>query len=44
MLAGADHELKLKSTGPKTAFDPARPLSPQVAPAIESFLNALRWP
>ena len=44
MVAGADHDLKLKPTGPKSAIEQARPLSPQVAAAIESFLNSLRWP
>jgi alpha-beta hydrolase superfamily lysophospholipase len=45
MLAGADHELKLKpAAGAKTVIGEARPLSPQVAAAIETFLNSLRWP
>ena len=44
MLAGADHDLKLRPTGPKSVVEQARPLSPQVVPAIESFLNSLRWP
>ena len=45
MVAGADHDLKIKppATG-KGAIDPGRLLSPQVATAIQTFLDALRWP
>jgi alpha-beta hydrolase superfamily lysophospholipase len=45
MVAGADHDLKVKpaSTG-KGAIDQGRLLSPQVASAIQSFLDTLRWP
>ena len=45
MVAGADHDLKLKSAASgKSAIAQARPLSPQVAPAIATFLDSLRWP
>jgi alpha-beta hydrolase superfamily lysophospholipase len=45
MIAGADHDLKVRPpAGAKTAGYDAWPLSPQVAAAIESFLNSLRWP
>lgn len=44
MLAGADHDLKIKPSGPKSVIDQARPLSPEVAGAIQGFLNSLRWP
>ena len=45
MVAGADHDLKIKtaSTG-KAAAGEVRPLSPQVATSIQSFLDSLRWP
>jgi len=45
MVPGADHDLKIKtsSTG-KTTIAEARPLSPQVATAIQTFLDSLRWP
>ncbi len=45
MLAGADHDLKIRpAAAPKGGADQVRTLSPQVVPAIETFLNALRWP
>jgi alpha-beta hydrolase superfamily lysophospholipase len=45
MVAGADHDLKVRAAGNgKAAIDRARPLSPQVATAIQSFLDSLRWP
>lgn len=44
MIAGADHDLKIKPTGPKSGADPAKALSPQVAVAIKTFLDSLRWP
>lgn len=45
MVAGADHDLKIKTSGPgKTADAKDHALSPQVATAIQTFLDSLRWP
>ena len=46
MVSGADHDLKIKAaTTSKTGVDEnPHPLSPQVAPAIQTFLDSLRWP
>jgi pimeloyl-ACP methyl ester carboxylesterase len=41
MLPGADHDLKIKAADSKS--DKPRPLSPQVAPAIDTFLDSLHW-
>jgi uncharacterized protein len=45
MVPGADHDLKIKavSRGKDDTDDP-HPLSPQVAAAIQTFLDSLRWP
>jgi len=42
MIAGGDHDLKVRPTS--GAKDQARLLSPQVATAIQTFLDSLRWP
>ena len=42
MLSGADHDLKIKAADSKA--DQPRPLSPQVASSIQTFLESLRWP
>ena len=42
MLPGADHDLKIKAADSKS--DHPRPLSPQVASSIQTFLESLRWP
>jgi len=42
MISGADHDLKLKAADSKA--DQPRPLSPQVASSIQTFLESLRWP
>jgi pimeloyl-ACP methyl ester carboxylesterase len=42
MLSGADHDLKIKAANGKA--DQPRPLSPQVASSIQTFLESLRWP
>jgi len=45
MVPGADHDLKIKTTGPsKLDVGQARSLSPQVAASIQVFLDSLRWP
>jgi alpha-beta hydrolase superfamily lysophospholipase len=45
MVSGADHDLKIKAASSnKAAVDDPRPLSPQVASAIQTFLDSLRWP
>jgi predicted alpha/beta-hydrolase family hydrolase len=45
MVSGADHDLKIKAAASgKTVIAEARPLSPQVATAIQTFLDSLRWP
>ncbi len=45
MVSGADHDLKIKAANSKTNVDDGpHPLSPQVAPAIQTFLDSLRWP
>ena len=45
MITGADHDLKLKPLGlSKSAIDAPRSLSPQVAVAIKSFLDVIKWP
>jgi hypothetical protein len=45
MVSGADHDLKVRaSTGKASADEDPHPLSPQVAPAIQTFLESLRWP
>lgn len=44
MVPGADHDLKLKAANAKSAPDAARPLAPQVAASIQTFLDSLRWP
>jgi alpha-beta hydrolase superfamily lysophospholipase len=45
MVSGADHDLKLKpATNGKAVAETARPLSPQVASSIQTFLDSLRWP
>jgi hypothetical protein len=45
MVPGADHDLKIRaSTAGKAAAGEARLLSPQVASAIQTFLDSLRWP
>jgi alpha-beta hydrolase superfamily lysophospholipase len=46
MVPGADHDLKVKAavTAAKAEDEDANPLSPQVAPAIQTFLESLRWP
>lgn len=42
MLSGADHDLKIKAADSKA--EQPRPLSPQVASSIQTFLASLRWP
>jgi hypothetical protein len=42
MLSGADHDLKIRAANSKA--DQPRPLSPQVAASIKTFLESLRWP
>ena len=42
MVPGADHDLKIKAADIKA--DQPRPLSPQVASSIQTFLDSLRWP
>jgi alpha-beta hydrolase superfamily lysophospholipase len=45
MITGADHDLKLKPlSAAKGAMDAPRSLSPQVATAIKSFLDVIKWP
>jgi alpha-beta hydrolase superfamily lysophospholipase len=45
MLPGADHDLKIKASVSKPSADEnPHPLSPQVATAIQTFLDSLRWP
>jgi alpha-beta hydrolase superfamily lysophospholipase len=45
MIAGADHDLKIKAASVgKTGAEAGKTLSPQVATAIETFLNSLKWP
>jgi alpha-beta hydrolase superfamily lysophospholipase len=45
MITGADHDLKLKPlSASKSAIDAPRSLSPQVATAIKSFLDVIKWP
>jgi alpha-beta hydrolase superfamily lysophospholipase len=41
MVPGADHDLKIKAADAKS--DQPRPLSPQVATAIDTFLDSLKW-
>jgi len=42
MVSGADHDLKIRAADSKA--DQQRPLSPQVASSIQTFLDSLRWP
>lgn len=44
MVAGADHDLKIKTAGASKLDSQARRLSPQVATSIQAFLDSLRWP
>jgi len=44
MVSGADHDLKVKVSTSKGSDDNPHPLSPQVATAIQTFLDSLRWP
>ena len=44
MITGADHDLRLKPLSIKSGTDAPRSLSPQVATAIKSFLDVIKWP